>query len=197
MPWPVFARQGSQVEQWLVPASRGWAGLAAARQEGPPGGAPRRATNSKENRKVVAIELTTEQSIQILEKAKELLGPNGEHWNKGCWFAREATLEEDGFVTYRGEQGHLEEVCELPTEDADQATTWCIMGAVEEAAYRLGIFGERDASDRLAKPISLQNLVNSKQEWATWSVIDVNDDSRTTFADVKGLIDARLAELRA
>jgi hypothetical protein len=136
------------------------------------------------------LELTDEQSIQILEKAKELLGPEGENWNKGCWFAIETP------DSYRDEYGALTDVRSLNAPDHGKATNWCIMGAVEEAAYQLGIIPEPDTSDRLARPISLQNLVESKEKWKKWSVVDVNDNDDTSFADIKGLIDERLAELR-
>lgn len=138
------------------------------------------------------IDLTPAQSIEILEKAKEILGPNGENWNKGCWFG---LTRED--ISYVGDSGAWEDVHDLTSGDAGQANTWCILGAVEEAAYQLGITSQREASDRFAMPISLQNLVSSKKEWEHWSVIDVNDNSDSTFADIKGLIDERLAQLRA
>lgn len=164
----------------------------------------------------VAIELTTEQKIQILEKTKELLGPNGEGWTKSCWFGVKKSPDEiNEWLEVQGYEFRLDElepaaINDLIQEtdyeavrrgiainDADQANVWCLLGAIEESAYRLGIVQERDASERFANPISLQKLVDSKEEWHGWSVIDVNDAPNTTFETVRDLIDERLAQLRA
>jgi hypothetical protein len=141
-----------------------------------------------------AIELSKEQSIAILEKTKQILGPNGEHWTKGCWFGKTFN---DMEPEYDEDTGEMVNTRSLLESQADQANAWCIMGAVEEAAYQLGLIESRMATDRLSSPISLQNLVSSKEEWEDWTVIDVNDNENTTFDDVKALIDERLAELRS
>ena len=161
------------------------------------------------------LELTNDQKIAILEKTKELLGPNGENWTKSCWFGTKKTDEEMnqwllewGFEPLAElDQDELLDIAqhndwrlfreELPVHRADQANVWCLMGAIEEAAYRLKITPERDTSERLAGPISLERLVNSKSEWRTWSVIDVNDNPDTTFETVRDLLDERLTELVA
>ncbi len=162
------------------------------------------------------IALTDEQKIQILEGAKELLGPNGEHWTKSCWWGVKRNDEEKlEYLIYNDylEEGQdfddlddLEEV-ELNTDyevsraalgvaKADEANVWCLMGALEESAYRLGIIDGRDASERLGEPISLAKLVNDKEQWRGWSIVDVNDNPNTTFEMVRDLIDERLVQLR-
>lgn len=160
------------------------------------------------------VQLTDEQKIQILEGAKKLLGPNGENWTKSCWWGVK-TLDSELVERLRYYGYQVDEVPDddqlkewnqdtegeimrrpLDTEEADEANVWCLMGALEEVAYRLGIVQTRHSSERLADPISLQNLVQSKEEWQGWSVIDVNDKAETTFEMVRGLIDERLAQLR-
>lgn len=163
------------------------------------------------------IELTDDQKIRILETAREMLGPNGENWTKSCWWGVKvpedellARLERFGYYyeddelpspdrldEIDEEEGHEVKRRPLDTVEADAANVWCLMGALEEAAFRLGIVEKRVADDRLADPISLQKLVNDNEEWQGWSVIDVNDKAETTFATVSGLIDERLAQLRA
>lgn len=160
------------------------------------------------------IELNDTQRIQILEKTKEILGPNGENWTKACWFGVKFTedeiterLEEFGYDPGEVSDAEFKQINEdeeyelsrysLAPDRAGEANVWCLMGAIEEAAYRLGIVPERDSSERFASPISLSNLVQSRAEWAGWSVVDVNDKPDTTFETVRNLIDERLAELRA
>lgn len=156
------------------------------------------------------IELTTEQKIQILEKGKELLGPNGENWTKACFWGVKYTDAErkERLIDYGYDPTALtdEEFAGIDDDlgyelsrweaDPENANVWCLMGALEEAAYRLGIVEERDPSERLAEPISLRQLLNSKNEFMHWNVIDVNDRAETTFGTIRGLIDERLAQLR-
>lgn len=162
----------------------------------------------------LVIELTDEQKIEILEGAKDLLGPNGENWTKACWWGIKYTDEQieeqlrmygyesrsyftdEEFAVADAENDGALTRAPLETNSAYKADTWCLMGALEESAYRLGIVPERDSSERLAAPISLQELVHSKNEWRSWSVIDVNDNPNTTWDMVRDLLDERLAQLR-
>lgn len=133
-----------------------------------------------------SVELTPEQSIQILEKAKEILGPNGEHWAQGFWVGLPYDDDEDDSL-----------YAEATWADANNPDAkFCVMGALEQAAYELQITNERENSDRLADPVSLQKLVNSYDKWEGLGVIDVNDSNYTTFETISKLIDERLAQLR-
>lgn len=85
---------------------------------------------------------------------------------------------------------------ELRPDQVDEANVWCLMGALEEVTYRLGIISSRHSSDRLESPISLRTLVQSKEEWQNWTVIDVNDNAKTTFETIRGLLDERIAQLK-
>lgn len=161
---------------------------------------------------VQVIELTDEQKIAILEKAKEILGPNGEHWTKACWWGVKndegriaELLEEWGYQPdpTESEFKQLDEDTDhelsrrsVDTPDADKANVWCLMGALEEAAWRLRIVEARDASERLAAPISLERLVDSKDQWRAMTVIDVNDNPETEWSDIRDLLDERLAQLK-
>lgn len=157
------------------------------------------------------IQLTNTQKIQILEKAREILGPNGENWTKACWWGvkySDAEIDERlvEFGYSRGlskeeirkidfdEEGEICRVA-LADDEPERANVWCLMGALEESAYRLGFIEERDTSERLADPISLRQLVRSKKEWSTWGVIDVNDNPNTTWETIRDLVDERLAQL--
>lgn len=160
------------------------------------------------------IALTDDQKIAILEGAKEILGPNGENWTKSCWWGIKLSneeideaLRENGYDPETLDDDDLKEINVDNDYDferravgptmAEQANVWCLMGALEESAYRLGITQQRDSSERLAEPVSLKALVENSEQWQGWSVIDVNDNPDTQFEDVRGLIDERLAQLRA
>lgn len=155
--------------------------------------------------------LTKAQKIAVLEGAKELLGPNGENWTKSCWWGTKRTddeidqwLQEQGF-------GPLSDLTRLELEDIERATdysvyrdsvdpdkanVWCLVGALEESAWRLGITTRRETTERFAPAVSLSKLVESKEEWQGWAVIDVNDNPGTTWPMIRGLLDERLAQLK-
>lgn len=142
----------------------------------------------------VGIQLTPEQSIQILEEAKKILGENGERWIKGHWVGLPYDEDDEDY-----DPADLDGYQDVGWSEASNPdAVFCIMGALELAAYRLGITSKPEMSDRLARPISIQNLVEQREEWKGFgSPMEVNDSETTNFETIKNLIEERLSELRA
>jgi len=138
------------------------------------------------------IKLTPDQSVAILEKVKEILGPNGENWIQEHWIAVPYEGDDEDDVWDDDSTGYVDADWDAVTR---KDAKYCIMGAIEQAAFALGISSHREQSQRFAAPISLLNLVKS-QFGERYDVVDVNDDSDTSWETMRDLIDTRLGELR-
>lgn len=118
--------------------------------------------------------LTNSEKIKVLEGARRLLGKNGENWTKGHWFGlRRGSNRSWG-------------------TEPEKADCWCLLGALEESAFRLGYSVKRRNQHRFGLMTSLQQLVYSKH----WSSISGFND-RNEWIDVRALLDERLKQLRA
>lgn len=124
----------------------------------------------------------------VLEKTLELLGPDGENWIQGTFWAKrnEATGEHEY----------------LPVNKRHTANAWCLAGAVCEATLRLELpfdaalgyeFARGGAiAEELTEEISLARLADEK---GFPTVPDFNDDESTEFEDIQKLVNNRIKQL--
>jgi len=120
-------------------------------------------------------QLKNDQKIALLKTAKKLLGAKGQNWTRQNWFAYRVNPKDRGIQS-----------------TPDEANSWCLLGALEEAAYRLGYSEHRSAAERFADMSSVQKLVEKK---TGLSVVSFNDSPHTEWEDVRNIIDERLAQL--
>jgi hypothetical protein len=113
--------------------------------------------------------------IAVLDRALELLGPKGEHWVQGFYFAR----FEDG--SFR----------RVPAEEAN---AWCLAGACGQAAHEMGISRYRDgvSADAVVDELSLSKAT---RELHGVEVAKFNDDS-TSFRAIRNLVKNYIATLK-
>lgn len=131
--------------------------------------------------------LKTDEKLEVLLLARKILGPKGENWIKGAW---RATAKEnlDSYLSI------------LPGETA---TCWCLDGAIDEAAYRLGYRDQPRSNGKIQKATSLLKLVRTKVRAVLNSGDVVKYDNVVTFNDtqqefkpVRKLLDERIKQLR-
>lgn len=144
-----------------------------ARQTAPKGAKDRRA-------------LTNAEKIKVIEGAKRLLGAQGQRWVRGQWFSKDGG---------HGKYGN--------SVDPEEAVSWCVLGALEESAFRLGFSTERTESHRFSEMTSLHNLARSKTffdwhgtEMPYASVDDFNDRENNDWKDVLAFLNERLKQLK-
>lgn len=121
-------------------------------------------------------ELTAAEKLRLLRLTKRLLGPGGERWVKGYWFG-----QRDPDTTRAAGT--------LPA----MANSWCLLGAMEEAAYRLGWSNGRGRERRWGYRTSVAGLVSRNS--GGMSVDEFNDAWATKWRDVEAILDERIREL--
>jgi len=148
--------------------------------------------------------LTAEQKIKILERTRKILGPNGDNWIKGTWFARKEKSFTPGATRRRW--GSEENWSKAPPSEAN---CWCLLGAMEEAAHQLGYSKGRTEGSMLGALTSLKKLAYKrlnekamkkfgyKMKSSARPLHVFNDSAETEWKDVKKLIADRLKQLRA
>ena len=126
------------------------------------------------------MDLTREQKIELLEGALEVLGPNGENWARGYWFARKPERFRPGMVV------------DIPADPPESANCWCLEGALCESAVRLGLMAERDADvgSALGQDVSLREQLGRP-------LFGFNDDPKTTWPDIRREVMHRIEKLKS
>lgn len=150
----------------------------------------------------MTILLTTEEKIAVLKLAKKLLGPNGENWIQGTWFGRRVGPGSRRYIqtengpealaspAYRWTKGLVH--MSYQTVQPSQADCWCVLGAMEEAAHRLGYKPRRRRSRILGAATSLKDWAQRRKNYEE---VDVLNDYAESFKDIKQAINGRLREL--
>lgn len=150
--------------------------------------------------------LTAQERIEIIKGAKKLLGPGGKNWIKGQWFAKKTKYFEpgsshylpkgDGGVGYDYQREAWEQVA--PSE----ADCWCLLGALEESAYRLKLSERRAKAKTLGVKTSIKNRMIAytklwkKQRMLNFiSVDEFNDWRDTEWKDIYKVMNDRIKEL--
>lgn len=151
----------------------------------------------------VKSDLTNEQKIEIIQGAQKILGSKGQNWIKGTWFGKKepnfvpggfryVNTSEDPFDRHHNWRG-------VQPADAD---CWCLLGALEESAFRLGYSSQRRQSAVVGRLTSLKALAKNRVRdlyghvGKTDPVHVYNDAAKVTWKDVKKLMDERIKQLR-
>lgn len=128
--------------------------------------------------------LSVAEKLAILKGAQKLLGPKGENWIRGHWFGQRTS-----------------KAGSRPVAPA-VADCWCLLGALEESAYRLGLSERRSQSGVLGRLTSLRALARERlspaNRWYRRDAIYLyNDDESKTWRDIKKLLNDRIKQLQA
>jgi len=133
--------------------------------------------------------LTPKDKLEILVKTKEVLGRGGKNWIKGIWFGKKLG---DNFEA--GTMHGYEDVADAGTAKtvAAKADCFCLEGAIEYAAYKLGYTDRLVQDDRAARKCSLAGLIEKETKH---SVNGFNDQSTTKWGDIKKRLDKRIKQV--
>lgn len=144
-------------------------------------------------------ELTTDQKIEIIKGAQKLLGPKGENWIKGQWFGK----KKEDFVPGESVYRWVFNYDEVAPSDAD---CWCLLGAMEESAHRLGYISQRRKAKTLGALTSIKKLAVTRLRklrygglgqpgQSTDDTDQYNDYHAVKWKDIKKLMSDRIKEL--
>lgn len=137
-------------------------------------------------------DLSVDERIKIIRGAQKLLGANGENWIKGYWFGKRLRLAD-------GDGRRVASYLQVPPAEAD---CWCLLGALEESAYQLGLSERRAKARVLGAATSIKKLLrrklvaNKNTLYPTMPIDAYNDSSRTQWKDIKSLMAERIKELK-
>lgn len=118
---------------------------------------------------------TDEDRLAILDKAHKLLD-GGRRWiQKGFWLTQ-PVFRKRGKGTTRAE-------------------CYCIAGAVETAAWKLGYTTARIAGEGIVECTSLYSVIRTRTPKGS-NIYDFNDAQGRTWADVDEVFQTRMSQLR-
>lgn len=122
-----------------------------------------------------------EQLCTVIAKARELLGPNGEHWTKAAFY-RDTSGIDLGLMEVEGGFDDDDE----PVEGHIVPVNFCVLGSIRFAARTLALSPEKmdEAFVEIARPI-IQSRVDNPHS----AVTEYNDDKGATFPEIASLLD--------